>query len=52
VNDGKAHERVVQLGGRQDNFVEIVSGVKAGERVITSGYQEVINGQPVAIARK
>jgi membrane fusion protein (multidrug efflux system) len=52
VNDGKAHERVVQLGGRQDNVVEIISGVNVGEKVITSGYQEVINGQPVVIERK
>ncbi|MEK7250633.1 MAG: efflux RND transporter periplasmic adaptor subunit [Bacteroidota bacterium] len=49
VNEGKAHERVVQLGGRQDNLVEIVSGLNVGEKVITSGYQEVINGQPVAV---
>jgi membrane fusion protein (multidrug efflux system) len=49
VKGGKAHERFVQLGGRQANFVEIVSGVKAGEHVITAGYQKVINGQPINV---
>jgi membrane fusion protein, multidrug efflux system len=51
-NNGKAIERIVQLGGRQDNFVEIVSGVKAGERVITSGYQSIIGGQSVLVETK
>lgn len=49
-NGGKAQERIVQLGGRQDNLIVIISGVNAGERVITSGYQEIINGQPVVVS--
>ena len=44
---GKAKERIVQLGGRQDRFVEILSGLSAGDRVITAGYTEVIDGQSV-----
>ncbi|MDL1893561.1 efflux RND transporter periplasmic adaptor subunit [Sphingobacteriales bacterium CHB3] len=45
--DGKAKERIVQLGGRQDGFVEILSGLEAGERIITVGYTDIIDGQHV-----
>ncbi len=50
-NNGRAEERVVQLGGRSDNQVEIVSGVKAGDRIIVSGYHNVINGQTVVVSK-
>jgi len=36
-NDGRAHQRDVKTGVRQDNQVQIVSGLKAGERVVTMG---------------
>jgi len=47
--EGRAEERHVQLGGRDGNTVEIVTGLKVGDRVIVSGYQSVIDGQPVTI---
>ncbi len=50
-NGGKAQERVVQLGGRQDNLVEIISGLKAGERIITSKFEEITDGQPVVVSK-
>jgi RND family efflux transporter MFP subunit len=37
ANEGKAHRRPVELGLVADSHVEIVSGVKAGERVIVDG---------------
>jgi RND family efflux transporter MFP subunit len=51
VNGGKAEERIVLLGGRKENLVEVVSGLKPGERVITSGYQSIIHGQEVVVAK-
>ncbi len=48
-SNGKAVERIVQLGGRKDNLVEITSGVNAGEKVIISGYHAIVNGQPVVV---
>ncbi len=36
-DDGRAHQRDVKTGVHQDNQVQIVSGVKAGERVVTAG---------------
>jgi membrane fusion protein (multidrug efflux system) len=50
--DGKAEERVLKLGGRQGNMVEIVEGLKAGDHLITSGYQKLVNGTPVIIVQE
>ena len=47
--DGRAEERVVKLGGRQGNLVEILDGLKAGDRVIVVGYQKLMNGRPVTV---
>lgn len=47
--DGKAEERVVKLGNRQGELVEIVRGLKAGDRVIISGYQRLVDGQTVTV---
>ncbi|MDZ7267696.1 MAG: efflux RND transporter periplasmic adaptor subunit [candidate division KSB1 bacterium] len=49
-NAGTAQERMVTLGGRQGNLVEIVSGLAPGERVIVSGFQRLVNGCPVMIS--
>ncbi len=35
--DGRAHQQPVQLGIRQGDEVQITSGLKEGERVVTSG---------------
>ena len=35
--DGRAHQRDVKAGVRQDDEVQIVSGLNAGERVVTVG---------------
>ncbi|MGB2867583.1 MAG: efflux RND transporter periplasmic adaptor subunit [Bacteroidota bacterium] len=48
-NGGKAEERILKLGGRQGNTVEILEGVRAGDRVIVTGYQKLTNGSPVTI---
>ena len=36
-SDGRAHQHDVKTGVRQDNQVQIVGGVSAGERVVTVG---------------
>lgn len=35
--NGIAHSRPVTVGGRTDKFVEITSGLRAGERIVTYG---------------
>ncbi|MCG3120332.1 MAG: Toluene efflux pump periplasmic linker protein TtgD [bacterium] len=48
-NGGKAIERIVKLGGRQGNKVEIVSGLAPGDHVIVTGFQKLVNGNPVTV---
>lgn len=48
--NGVAEERVVKIGGRQNGKVEIVDGLKPGDRVIVSGFQKLVDGQPVQVS--
>jgi RND family efflux transporter MFP subunit len=50
--NGIAEERKLKLGGRQGNMVEILEGLKAGDHLITSGYQKLVNGTPVIIVQE
>jgi membrane fusion protein (multidrug efflux system) len=50
VEDGKAIEREVSLGGRAPGLAEIRSGLKAGELVITEGTQRLRPGSPVQVS--
>lgn len=50
-SNGAAEERRVTLGGRQGNRVEVTSGLKAGDRLIVSGYQKLVNGTPVIVTQ-
>ena len=48
VDGGHAVERLVKLGTRDGNMVEILDGVRIGERVITTNTDKVENGAPVS----
>jgi membrane fusion protein (multidrug efflux system) len=48
-NDGRAEERVVKMGQRQGTMVEIIDGLKPGDRVIVSGFTKLVDGQTVKI---
>jgi membrane fusion protein (multidrug efflux system) len=43
--DGRAEERVVKLGSRSGNKVEVLQGLNPGDRVIIEGFQKLVNGQ-------
>lgn len=49
VSDGKAQLRLVKTGKRLGNEVELVSGVSAGEKIITENAAGLIDGQPVTV---
>ena len=47
-----AHKQAVQLGARQAGDVEIVSGVKEGDRIVTQGNIKLRDGAQVTFADK
>jgi membrane fusion protein (multidrug efflux system) len=47
VSDGTASRRQVELGVRIPGFVEILSGVDAGEQVVVGGLERLSEGVPV-----
>jgi membrane fusion protein (multidrug efflux system) len=49
VSDGKAERRAVETGTRMQSTVHILSGLKSGEVVITSGLQQLRAGQAVTV---
>lgn len=49
IKDGKAERRAVQTGTRTENTVHILSGLAAGDLVITSGLQQMRPGQAVVV---
>jgi membrane fusion protein (multidrug efflux system) len=49
-HNGKAEERQVQIGGRQGNRIEILSGIHAGDSLIVVGYQKLTNGSPIVVS--
>lgn len=47
--EGRAEERVLTLGGTNGNRVQVLSGLQAGDRLITLGFQNVAQGQRVSV---
>lgn len=47
VTNGSAHRREVQLGVRVPGFVEVQSGIEAGEHVVVGGQERLGEGAPV-----
>jgi len=49
--DGMAERRQIQVGATSLNAVELVSGVKEGDRLIISSLDEFKGAERVALAR-
>ena len=49
VTDGVVERRAVEVGIRRNAKAEILSGVEAGEQVVTRGVQKVGDGRPVRV---
>jgi HlyD family secretion protein len=47
VTAGQAHRREVTLGAQGDTVIQIVSGVRPGDRVVVKGADKVVEGQQV-----
>ena len=46
---GKAEKRVITTGKSQGNDVEVLSGIKAGDHIITEGARRIREGQEIEI---
>ncbi|MBC7486941.1 MAG: efflux RND transporter periplasmic adaptor subunit [Cytophagaceae bacterium] len=49
VENNKAIMTPVELGLTYKSQVEVLSGLKTGAKIITVGYQDVVDGQPVTV---
>ncbi len=49
VDGDKAKLRLVRIGARGDNHLEILSGLSEGETVVITGNDKLLDGQPVTI---
>jgi membrane fusion protein (multidrug efflux system) len=49
---GLAHARAVTIGGRTESLVEILSGIAAGETVVTTGAYGVQDSSRIGGARR
>jgi membrane fusion protein (multidrug efflux system) len=49
VENNVAHQRFIQTGAQRGNLVAILSGLKPGETVVTSGQIKLRNGSPVQV---
>lgn len=49
VREGRAQLRLVKTGKRLGGTVELVSGVEAGEKVVTENLAGLLDGQPVQV---
>ncbi|MBI2496622.1 MAG: efflux RND transporter periplasmic adaptor subunit [Opitutae bacterium] len=49
IDQGAVSQRFVQTGPQRGNLISILSGLKPGEQVVTSGQIKLRNGSPVQI---
>lgn len=45
--DGKAEQRIIEIGTRTDTHVQILSGLNEGDQVLTTGVMQVRQGMPI-----
>jgi RND family efflux transporter MFP subunit len=52
ANEGAAARREVELGFREGDFVEVLSGVQVGETVVVVGHDGLSEGTPLQVLRR
>ena len=50
VEDGKAVQRVVEVGIQQPVSVQVISGIEAGDKVVVTGNENLKDGMAVRLA--
>jgi multidrug efflux pump subunit AcrA (membrane-fusion protein) len=51
VDGDKARERVIKIGGKYGEFVEVLEGLKAMEQIVVVGQNNLSEGVKVNVAR-
>lgn len=51
IEDGKAIRRIVNTGRQVNDRIEILSGVNAGDMVITAGMSKLVNGTEIEVVQ-
>ena len=51
IQDGRAEQRVVETGLRQDGMIELLKGVAPGDALAVDGAAFLTNGAAVALPR-
>ena len=46
-NGGKAEKKLIKTGQTYNGETEVLSGLKAGDKIVTTGYLDLMEGQPV-----
>jgi len=46
---GRVRLRLVQLGGRHDGKLEVLSGLQAGDRIVVDGVKRISDGSRIAL---
>lgn len=50
-NNGKVEYKQVEIGRRIESDYEIISGLTAGEQIVTAGQSKLVDGSVVKIAK-
>jgi multidrug efflux pump subunit AcrA (membrane-fusion protein) len=50
IENGRARRRNVELGIRDSDRVEVLSGLREGDRIVTSGSPAIVDGSRVSTA--
>jgi membrane fusion protein (multidrug efflux system) len=47
IEDGKAIQKTISIGQRQNGYVEVTDGVSAGDEIVTAGQMKIFSGAAV-----
>lgn len=50
VEGDAAKKRIIKIGGREGNMVRVESGLNPGEKLVTDGYESLVDGMKVQVA--
>jgi RND family efflux transporter MFP subunit len=52
INDDKSYYKTITTGITDGNFIEVISGLKAGDKIVTLGMNNLKDGTVVVISNK